>query len=95
MNRIKIVMDELDVRELLLSVTHDYCKDNTRIEKVNNEGMEIIIVIAENDSYIDKIYGREIKGKYYFARHEFISKELPQIDWYDEFFCNGTVILGD
>jgi hypothetical protein len=85
MDKIKIVMDELDIRELLLTVTHNYCPSIVRIEKINNDGIELIVVIAENDFYIDKIYGREINGKYYFARHEFINK-IIDIDWYDEFF---------
>jgi hypothetical protein len=92
MNKINIVMNELDVKELFLSVAHDYYPDLIRVEHAEDEGIDILIFIQEHDSYIDKIYGRDIKGKYYFARHEWISKELPQIDWYDEFFCKGEVL---
>lgn len=86
MENIKIIMDELDIEELCLSTTGEYTKGLPMVERTNND----IIVIIERESYIDKIYGREIQDKYYFARHEFISKEKPYIDYYEEFFSNGT-----
>jgi hypothetical protein len=93
MEKIKIVMDELDVRELCLSVTHEYNPNYTKIKTIKNELCEDITVTVDRETYTDKIYGRKIMDKYYFARHEFINKERPDIDYYDEFFCNGEVIL--
>ena len=92
MEKIHIVMDKLDVRELCLDVTHEYSKDKTKVEVIENDLTKDIIVTVERDTYIDKIYGREIQGNYYFARHEFIRKGLPDIDYYDEFFSNGIVL---
>lgn len=86
MENIKIVMDKLDIEELCLSVTGEYTKGLPVVEKHNSD----IIITIKREFYIDKIYGREIRGKYYFARHEFILKEKPYIDYYEEFFSNGT-----
>ena len=91
MNNIKVIMNQLDVRELLLSVTGCYSKDKVKIK--HNETTNDVIVTADYNSFIDKIYGRKIQDKYYFARHEFISKENPDIDYYDEFFSNGNVLF--
>jgi hypothetical protein len=82
-------MDELDVRELCLQVTHDYSKDCTTVEYLGEGGNDIVVTV-ERETFTDKIYGRKTMDKFYFARHEFIKKGLPDIDYYDEFFCNGT-----
>jgi hypothetical protein len=93
MEKIKIVMNDLDVREICLSVTHEYSPGCTKIETIKDEFGEDIIITVDRETYTDKIYGRKIMGKYYFARHEFINKEKPDINYYDEFFCNGEVIF--
>jgi TFIIF-interacting CTD phosphatase-like protein len=88
MNKIKIIMNDLDIRELCLMVTGEYTKDLPIIERENSD----IIVTIDRELYTDKIYGREIQGKYYFARHKIITKGKPDIDYYDEFFCTGKVL---
>jgi len=90
LEKIKFIIDELDIREIMLSITHDYSADRTTV--IKDDKTHDIVITAEYDSFIDKVYGREIHGKYYFARHEYISKEKPDIDYYDEFFCTGTVL---
>jgi len=87
---IKVILNNTPnyLREICLEVTGEFYPSNTNVSKVENN----IIVTVENDDYIDRIYGREIQGKLYFARHEFISKNLPDIDYYEEFFCNGVVM---
>lgn len=89
MEKIKLIMDELDIREVCLSVTHDYCSDNTKYT-IDEETKDIVITI-NNETFIDKIYGREIQGKYYYARHQIIDLN-PSIDYYEEFFSTGRVI---
>lgn len=90
MEIIKVILNDAPnyLREICLEVTGEFYPSNTIVSKVEND----IIVTVENDEYIDKIYGREIQGKLYFARHEFISKKLPDINYYDEFFCTGVVV---
>ena len=90
METIKVILNNTPnyLREICLEVTGEFYPSNTNVSKVENN----IIVTVENDDYIDRIYGREIQGKLYFARHEFISKNLPDIDYYEEFFCNGVVM---
>lgn len=90
MEKIKFVIDKLDVEEICLSIIGDYSRDCVKVEtkQLETGGMDIVI-IQDRDSYVDKIYGREIQGAYYFARHEFIDKEYPYIDYYEEFFSCG------
>ena len=96
MEKIKFVIDELDVEEICLSIIGDYCKDEVRVETSEEDSYfksVDIVIIKECDTFIDKIYGRRIKNKFYFARHEFIDKQPPQIDYYDEFFSDGTIMM--
>ncbi len=86
MNKIKIVLNSLDIKEVCLSVTGQYLPNKTTVETSSND----IIITVENDSYQDKIYGKEIQSKFYFARHELIFKEVPLINYYEEFFSCGT-----
>lgn len=95
MEKIKVIMDTLDVKELLLTFTRNYFPEKVRIVKMDSdfeESYDIIITQDYGDSE-DKFYGRYIQGKYYFARHKYIDKRHPDIDYYEEFFSNGQVIL--
>jgi hypothetical protein len=85
-NTINIMLDELDIRELCLSVMGDYSKDKAIVDRLENND---IVVTVEREAYTDKIFGREIQGKYYFARHQMILTEIPEIDYYEEFFSTG------
>jgi hypothetical protein len=85
-NTINIMLDELDVRELCLSVMGEYSKDKAIVDRLENND---IVVTVEREAYIDKIFGIEIQGKYYFARHQVILIEIPEIDYYHEFFFSN------
>lgn len=90
MEKIKLFMDEYNIKEVCLQITNDYYPDITKVETTKDDfGMDIVITV-EHENYIDKIYGREIHDKYYYARHEWINKQKPDINYYDEFFCNGV-----
>jgi hypothetical protein len=84
METIKIIVDELNIKEVCLQATGYYTKDNTTINK-NDYDITITITF---DEYTDKIYGREIDNKYYFARVQHIN-HFPYIDYYTEFFSTG------
>jgi len=90
MDKIKIIMDNTPdfLQKICLDVTGEFLPSKTTIKRSNSD----IIITVDNESYTDKIYGREIGNKLYFARHEFISKELPDIDYYMEFFSDGIEI---
>jgi len=90
MEEIKAILENLnkeEISELLLTFTGNFSPDNIKIIQDLNNNIEII---SESEGIKDIFYGREIQDKYYFARHEFISKEKPYIDYYEEFFSNGT-----
>ena len=88
MDKIHIIMDVLDLEELCLDVTGEYTKG---LPVVQRQGSDIIVTI-DRESYTDRIYGREIAGKFYFARHQFIPKEVD-IDYYEEFFSTGKELV--
>jgi len=91
MEMIKIIMDNDPdyLREICLEVTGEFSPSRTSVSKIDND----IVITVDRESYIDKIYGREIQDKLYFARHEFISKVPPEIDYYEEFFSNGSILF--
>ena len=89
MQKINIVSNTLDVKEIVLQVTGTYIP--SEISHTIDCKTKNITITIDTSFYTEKIYGREIKGKYYFARVEHISKNIhDEIQWYDEFFCNGS-----
>lgn len=90
---IKMVLNDLsieEVKELILEYTGTFSPNIVKITMDLNNNIEIV---SDGGEIKDTFYGRKIKDKYYFARHEAESTEKPHIDYYDEFFCNGTEIL--
>jgi len=86
MINIKYVFDKLDVSEFCLTMTGIYIPSETKLEQKENND---IVITIDDEEYTDIFYGREIQGKFYFARNQMINKN-PDIDYYDEFFSNGT-----
>ena len=90
MEKTKAILDNLnkeEIRELLLTFTGNFSPDNIKIIQDLNNNIEII---SEGEGIKDIFYGRKIRNKYYIARHETILKGKPDIDYYEEFFSNGT-----
>lgn len=90
MNEIKMILENLsieEVKELLLEYTGTFSPDVIKIIMDLNNNIEII---SNGGEIKDTFYGRKIQDKYYFARHKAESLEKPHINYYDEFFCNGT-----
>lgn len=85
MEKIKIVMNEFDIKELCLATTGNYSKDKITINMLDNN----ITVTIDYGEFTDKIYGRKIDGKFYFARLQHIN-HIPDIDYYQEFFNCGV-----
>ena len=78
-------LKEESIRGLLLSFTGDYYPSKIQIIMKDVD----IATIQETDIFKDVFYGRKIQGKFYFARHEYLNKEKPYIDYYNEFFSIG------
>jgi len=92
MKEIKMILDDINsenISELLLEYTGTYSPDIITIKMNMNNDIEII---SDGGEIKDTFYGRKIQDKYYFARHEAISKEKPHINYYDEFFSSGEVL---
>lgn len=93
MNEIKMILNDLsieEVKELLLEYTGTFSPDIVKITMDLNNNIEII---SDGGEIKDTFYGRKIKDKFYFARHKAEMLEKPHIDYYEEFFSNGTEIL--
>ena len=84
MQKIKFIIDELDVREICLSISGIYLPDQVTVTEDGND----VAIIIDNNCYTERILGRKILDKYYFARFQFIEKK-PDIDYYEEFFMGG------